>query len=96
MADSISFFLFLFLPPLGIAFALQFAVGQKGRHRLRRWVAGLWVALVAALTAYADEPGHWLGVALFLAMLLGFFFTVAYSGALLGSHAALRLQRPRP
>jgi hypothetical protein len=71
-------------------------VAREGRHRRRRWVAGLWVALAAALSTYPDEPGHWLGVALFLTMLLGFFFAVAYAGALLGSHAALRLKPLRP
>jgi hypothetical protein len=94
VGDSAGFLLFLFLPPLAIAFALQLATSREKRHRLRRWVAGLWVALVAAVSTFG-ETGHWLGILLFAAMLLGLFFLLAYAGALLGSLAALRLKRSR-
>lgn len=94
MSDAAGFFFFIFLPPLGIAFALQLAATPDGRQRLRRWTAGFWVALAAALSTF-DETGHWLGIAFYAAMLLGLFFLVAYAGALIGSLAALRLKRTR-
>ena len=92
MTETAGFLLFLFAPPLVAAFLLQLFLNHSARHRVRRWTAGLWVAAVAALSTF-DETGHWLGVALYLAMLLGFFFIVAWVGALLGSRAALSVRR---
>jgi hypothetical protein len=92
MIDAAGFLLFLFAPPLAAAFLLQLFLNHSARHRVRRWTAGLWVAAVAAISTF-DEKGHWLGVALYLAMLLGLFFLIAWVGALLGSRAALGVRR---
>jgi len=93
MGDPVSTFLFMFGPPAVFAFAAQLAAAAGTRHRLRRWTAGLWVALVAGLTSWSEEGAHWLGTALFMLTVLGLSFLVAYAGALSGSAAALRLKR---
>jgi hypothetical protein len=95
MPVPVSVFLLMFAPPALFAFVGQLAGSAEGRHRLRRWTAGLWVALIAGLSSWSEENGHWLGIALFMLMALGLSFLVAYAGALAGSAAALRLKRLR-
>jgi hypothetical protein len=93
MGQPLSTFLILLLPPLAAAFAAQLFVSSEARHRVRRWAAGLWIALLAAISSWTDENGSRLGIFLATLLLLALFFLVAYGGALAGSWAALRLKR---
>lgn len=93
MADPLFFLLTLALPPAGIAFAAQLAVGRSRRHRIRRWIAALWIALLSASTSIGDDGGSWLGRFLFALLVVTAAFLIAYLGALLGSASALGLKR---
>ncbi|HEX8643638.1 MAG TPA: hypothetical protein VF702_06965 [Allosphingosinicella sp.] len=96
MDAPLSLFLLMFVPPAALAFIGQLACTMEARHRLRRWTAGLWVALIAGLSSWSnDESGHWLGIALFMLTVLGLSFLIAYAGSLAGSLAALRLKSLR-
>lgn len=93
MEVSGPYFLVMLLPPLLTAFAVQLLLSRDQRHRLRRWVAALWVALIAVMTTWEPEQGAALGIALFALLLVGLSFLVAYCGAFAGSHGALLLMR---
>lgn len=93
MTDPLFFFLTLVLPPFAIAFIAQLAAGQIHRHRIRRWIAALWIALLSASTSIGDDSGSWLGRFLFALLVVTAAFLLAYLGAWLGSAIALRLKR---
>jgi hypothetical protein len=83
----------LLLPPAAAAFVAQLALRRVQRHRIRRWIAALWIAILSASTAIGDDSGSWLGRFLFALLVVTAAFLIAYLGALLGSAAALRLKR---
>jgi cell division protein FtsX len=87
------FLLTLVLPPFAIAFIAQLAAGRSQRHRIRRWIAALWIALLSASASLGDDSGSWIGRFLFALLVVSAAFLIAYFGAWLGSTIALWIKR---
>ena len=90
MSDVIVFFLLMFLPPLLVAFVVQFYVPSQKRAKLIGWTGLGWTAAIALMsrTSPADFAGLVLGL---LFLLIGGGF-LALTGAIVGSELSSLMQ----